>query len=269
MQCGDPGVITLDRGGEYTLVIGNDDPNGAGYGTYRIRLWEVPEPNAFEIDLDQQISKDDPGTGAGVIESPGATDIYTFSAESGQDVYFQVTNPPQSSDSIYWRVTDNVANVVFDTCLQCGDPGLQTLDLGGEYTITVDDRNSHGTGTYGIKAWSVPTPGEFDIEIGDSISRDDPEAGAGFIEAPGAHDYYTFTATAGQTVAFKVLETPNTSSSLYWRLEDEAGNELFNTCLDCGDPEPITFDQDGTYTIIVGSDNNPGLGAYEFELAEQ
>ncbi len=269
MQCGDPGVITLDRGGEYTLVIGNDDPTDAGYGTYRIRLWEVPEPNVFEVGLDQQISKDVPGIGAGVIESPGATDIYTFSAASGQDVYFQVTDPPQSSDAIYWRVTDNFGNDVFNTCLQCGDPGLQTLDLGGTYTITVDDGNSHGTGAYGIKVWSVPVPDGFDIEIGDSVSRDEPAEGAGFIEAPGSHDYYTFTATAGQTVLFRVLETPNTSSSLYWRLEDEAENELFNTCLDCGDQGPITFDHDGTYTIIVGSDNNPGLGAYEFELVEQ
>jgi serine/threonine protein kinase len=269
MQCGDPGVITLDRGGEYTLVVGNDDPNGAGYGTYRIRLWEVPEPNVFEISLDQSVTKDDPGTGAGFIESPGAVDTYTFSAESGQDVYFQVTNPPQTSDTIYWRVNDEVGNVVFDTCLQCGDPGLQTLDLGGLYTITVDDRSSHGTGAYGIKVWSVPPPETFEIQIGDAVARDDPGPGAGFIDAPGAHDYYTFTATAGQTVLFKVLETPNTSSSLYWRLEDEAENELFNSCLDCGDQGPITFDHDGTYTIIVGSDNNPGLGGYEFEVAEQ
>ena len=269
MQCGDPGVITLDRGGEYTLVVGNDDPNGAGYGTYLVKLWEVLPPNEFEINLDEQISRDQPGAGAGILESPGATDIYTFMAESGQDVYFQVTDPPQTSDSISWRVQDSVGNTVFETCLQCGDPGLQTLDLGGPYTITVDSIYNHGTGVYGIKVWSVPVPDQFEIQIGDTISRDQPGEGAGFIEAPGAHDYYTFTASAGQTVVFRVLETPNTASSLYWRLEDEAENELFNTCLDCGDQGPITFDQDGTYTIIVGSENNPGLGTYELEIVEE
>ena len=269
LQCGDPGVITLDRGGEYTLVVGNDDPSGAGYGTYRIKLWEVPPPDEFEISLDEQVSRNELGEGAGYIESPGASDVYTFTAESGQDVYFQVNKPPQSSDAIYWRVKDDVGNVVFDTCLQCGDPGLQTLDLGGTYTMTVDSSNSHGTGAYEIKVWSVPPPDTFEIEINYSVSRDDPGEGAGFIEAPGAHDIYTFTATAGQTVTLKVLKTPNTSSSLYWRLEDEAENELFNTCLDCGDPGPITFDHDGTYTIIVGSENNPGLGTYEFEISEQ
>ena len=73
----------------------------------------------------------------------------------------------------------------------------------------------------------------------------------------------------GQTVLFQVLEVPNTGTSLYWRLEDEAENELFNTCLDCGDFDPITFDRDGTYTIIVGSEDSPGLGTYEFQLIEQ
>ena len=269
LQCGDPGVITLDRGGTYKLTVGNNDPTGAGYGAYRIKLWEVPPPNTFEISLNQQISRDAPGEGAGYIETPGAKDIYTFTAEPGQDVYFQVNEPPKTNDSIYWRITDGAGNVIFNTCLQCGDPGLQTLESGGVYTVTVDSQNSHGMGAYGIKAWSVPPHDVFEIQLGDSVSRDNPGPGAGFIETPGAHDIYTFTATAGQTVVFSVLKTPNTGSSLYWRLEDEAQNELFNTCLDCGDPEPITFDHDGTYSIIVGSETSPGLGTYEFQLISQ
>ena len=269
LQCGDPGVVALDRGGTYKLTVGNNDPNGAGYGAYRIKLWEVPPPDEFEISLDEQISRGTPDEGAGYIESPGARDVYTFPAESGQAVYFQVSEPPKTNDSIYWRVEDEAGNVIFNTCLQCGDPGLQTLESGGVYTITVDSANSHGVGAYEIKVWSVPPPNEFEIEIGDSVSRDDPGPGAGFIEAPGAHDFYTFTASAGQTVLFKVLKTPNTGTSIYWRLEDEVENELFNTCLDCGDFEPITFDRDGTYTIIVGSENSPGLGTYEFQLVSQ
>jgi serine/threonine protein kinase len=269
LQCGDPGVIALDRGGTYKLTVGNNDPNGAGYGAYRIKLWPVPPPNTFEINLDQQISRDTPGAGAGYIESPGAKDVYTFTAELGQAVYFQVSEPPKTNDSIYWRVEDQAGNVIFNTCLQCGDPGLQTLESGGTYTMTVDSANSHGTGAYGVKVWSVPPPNQFEIQIGDSVSRDDPGPGAGFIEAPGAHDIYTFTASAGQTVLFQVIKVPNTGTSIYWRLEDEAQNELFNTCLDCNDSQPITFDHDGTYTIIVGSENSPGLGSYEFAIVDQ
>jgi len=269
LACGDPGVITLDRGGDYTLTVGNDDPEEAGYGTYRIKLWDVPPPDEFEISLDEQISEDELGDGAGYIESPGVLDIYTFEAEAGQDAYFQVTKPPQTGDSINWRVTDEAGNVLFDTCLQCDDPGLQTLDTGGIYTVTVGNTNSHAIGAYGIKIWSVPPPDEFQIQIGASISPDHPGPGAGFIEAPGAHDYYTFTATAGQTVDLNVIRVPNISTSIYWRMEDDSGNEIFNTCLDCEELQTITFDHDGTYTIIVGSDTNPGMGKYEFQIVEQ
>jgi len=269
LQCGDPGVITLDRGGEYTLTVGNNDPNGAGYGVYRIKLWEVPSPEVFEISLDDQISRDSPDAGAGFIESPGARDMYTFTAEADQDVYFQLNEPPQTNDAIYWRVEDEAGNVVFNSCLQCGDTGLQTLESGGTYTITVDSANSHGVGSYEFKVWSVPPHDVFEIEIGDTIARDAPGPGAGLIEAPGAHDIYNFTATAGQTVLFRVLKTPNTGSSIYWRLEDEAQNELFNTCLDCSETQSITVEVDGIYTIIVGSETSPGLGTYEFEISEE
>jgi serine/threonine protein kinase len=269
LQCGDPGVITLDRGGEYRLTVGNNDPDGAGYGAYRIKLWEVPPPDEFELSFDQQISRGSPGEGAGYIESPGAQDVYTLTAEAGQDAYFQVTRQPQTSDAIYWRIEDEAGNIVFNTCLQCGDPGLQTLESGGTYTITVDSANSHGVGAYEFKVWSVPPHDVFEIQIGSTVSRDNPGPGAGNIEAPGAHDIYTFTANAGQTVLFQVLKIPNTGTSIYWRLEDEAQNEIFNTCVDCSESQSITFEQDGTYTIIVGSETSPGLGTYEFQLIGQ
>ena len=115
----------------------------------------------------------------------------------------------------------------------------------------------------------MPPHDIFEIQIGDTVARDAPGPGAGLIEAPGAHDIYNFTATAGQTVLFQVLKTPNTGSSIYWRLEDEAQNELFNTCLDCSETQSITFESDGIYTIIVGSETSPGLGTYEFEISEE
>ena len=61
-------MIVLDRGGEYKITVGNNDPNGAGAGAYRFKLWPVPPPDVFEIGLDQQISRDVPGEGAGYID---------------------------------------------------------------------------------------------------------------------------------------------------------------------------------------------------------
>lgn len=269
MQCGDPGTITLDRGGTYTLTVGNDDPNGAGTGAYRIKLWDVPPPDTFEIELDELVSRDVPDTGAGYIENPGSSDEYTFTADSGQTVYFQVVEQPQTNDTINWVVFDEADNAIFDTCLQCGDPGLITLDHGGTYFIYVGNQSGAGTGTYQFRVWDVPPPDEFEINIGDRIAKNIPGPGAGFIETPGAQDIYTFTATPGQTVTFTVREQLTNYDSIDWRLVDEQGNEIFNTCLPCGDPGSLTLDRGGTYTLIVGSDTNPATGTYELQLLNQ
>ncbi len=267
MQCSDPGTITLDRGGTYTLTVGNDDPNGAGTGAYRIKLWDLPPPDTFEIKIEELVARDQPDTGAGYIENPGSTDEYVFTAHSGQTVYFQVVEQPQTEDSINWVVFDEVDNSIFDTCLKCGDPGLITLDHGGTYTIYVGNQSGAGTGTYQFRIWDVPPPDEFTIDIGDRLAKNIPGTGAGFIEKPGSHDIYTFTATAGQKVTFAVKQQLPNWDAIGWVLLDENGDEVFNTCLPCGDPGSITLDRGGSYTLIIGSDTTPATGAYELQVS--
>ena len=83
---------------------------------------------------------------------------------------------------------------------------------------------------------------------------------------PGEQDIYHFTATAGQTLTFTITQPPTTNDTMTWRLTDESGKELFNTCLQCGDPQPVKIESDGTYTLTVGSINSPGTGAYGFQI---
>lgn len=258
LECGDPGMTALVLGGTYTLTVGNDDPENAGVGEYRIQISEVPEPERFGIEFGEKITRDQPDAGAGFIESPGAQDVYTFNAEAGDDIYFQMNEAILTSGPISWNLSDESGTILFETCLQCGDPGVITMDRGGTYTLTVGGGTEYGTGAYSIVIWSVPAYQTFEIEIGDTVT--------GTIESPGAHNLYTFTATAGQTVAFTIFSAPQTRYSIQWRLEDVDENEFFDTCLSCGDPDPITFEKDGTYTIIIGSDTSPGTGEYEFQI---
>ena len=266
MQCGDPGAVTLDRGGTYTLTIGNDDLSNAATGTYRIKLWDLPPPDSFTINIGDKIAKDMPYKGAGFIEVPGANDIYTFTADPGQMVYFQIVQTPQTSDTIYWRLTDQVDQKIFDSCLQCGDPGVLTLEQGGTYTILVGNQNEPATGTYSIRVWNVAPPDTFTINIGDGIAKGIPGAGAGVIETPGAHDIYNFTMEESQSVIFQVKQGPQTNDTIYWRLVDQQGNEIFNTCLQCGDPGQFTLEA-GSYSVIVGNQNEPGTGTYQLGIS--
>jgi tRNA A-37 threonylcarbamoyl transferase component Bud32 len=267
LQCGDPGTTRLDRGGTYTLTVGGDDPASGGSGAYRIKLWDLPPPDSFSVNIDDEVSNGVPGPGAGYIETPGATDVYTFDADPGETVYFQVKEPPQSTDLLSWRVEDGLESIVFDTCLQCGDPGVKTLDRGGTYTITVGNQTGAATSTYGIKVWRVPPADEFAIQIGATISNGAPGPGAGYIETPGVQDIYTFSASAGQAVNLRVTQLPQANDLLYWRLVDELGNDVFNTCVQCGDPGSLTLDRGGTYKIIVGNVTGPATGTYGFEIS--
>ena len=88
LGCSEPGVRTLTKGGTYTLTIGND--KNPVTGTYQIQLFDVPPPNRFSIKIGDQIKEDVPGPGAGIIESPGAQDIYTFDARPRQKIYFRL-----------------------------------------------------------------------------------------------------------------------------------------------------------------------------------
>lgn len=266
LQCGDPGTVTFDQGGTYTLTVGQEETEGAGTGAYRIKLWDVPPPSSFALTLDEPVSDGVPGPGAGRVESPGASDIYTFSADPGQVVYFQVRQGPQTSDLIGWHLEDEVKNKLFDTCLQCGDPGRTTLERGGQYSLVVGNQTGPATGSYEIVAWNVPPADEFNIDIGATISRDVPGPGAGNIEVPGAQDIYRFNAAAGQQVQFLVKSTPQTDDLLGWRLADELGNEVFNTCLQCGDPGTLTLERGGAYMLIVGSDTSPATGSYQVQI---
>ena len=132
--------------------------------------------------------------------------------------------------------------------------------------MIVGSQNRPATGTYSIGVWSVPPPDTFTINVGDAIGRDTPGPGAGNIEAAGAHDIYNFTLTESQSITFQIKQPPQTNDTINWRLVDEQGNEIFNTCLQCGDQGPFTLEA-GEYSIIVGNQNQPGTGTYQLAIS--
>ncbi len=224
----------------------------------------------FEIAIGDEVSNGKPGKGAGNIESPGVRDIYMFSAQAGQTVYFQMIDFDFNinSSKVHWQVIDERGFEIFETCFSCGDPGNKILDNGGTYTLTVGDDKNPGMGTYSFKIWNVPPPDTFSVSIGQEISNGVPGAGAGNIESPGVKDIYTFTAQAGQTVFFEMVNYDISVDSLLmtWRVVDERGFEVFNTCFGCGDPGNKILDHGGTYTLTVGDDARPGMGTYKIKF---
>ena len=264
LGCGEPGVQVLTKGGSYTLTVGSD--NDRGTGTYELQLFAVPAPNQYSIKIGDAIKESVPGPGAGVIESPGAEDIYTFNAALRQNVYFRMWEHSTGLSYIKWQLTDDNGMSLFDSCLGCGEPGAQALARGGTYTLTVGNQKDPSSGTYRLQTYNIPPAERFSIKIGDKIKPGIPGSGAGRIEVPGAEDVYVFSATAGQKVAFHVSERGKGMDYIKWRLVDDNDMELFDACLACGEPAVQTLTRGGTYTLTVGNRRNPATGDYAFEL---
>jgi eukaryotic-like serine/threonine-protein kinase len=264
LGCSEPGVRTLTKGGTYTLTVGND--KNPATGTYQIQLIDVPPPSQFSIKIGDQIKEDVPGPGAGIIESPGAQDIYTFEARPRQKVYFRSWEHSAGMSYIKWQLTDSAGMQVFDTCLGCGEPGVQTLSKGGTYRLAVGHESNPATGTYRLQLYDVPLSKQFSIKIGDRIRPDIPGAGAGTIESPGTEDVYVFSATPGQKVSFRITERSKGMDYINWRLVDDNGMELFNSCLACGERGVHTLSKGGTYTLTIGNTRHPATGDYGFEI---
>jgi hypothetical protein len=149
MGYSEPGVQTLRRGGTYTLEIGSDRVPATG--VYRLQLFEVAPPQRFSVKIGDSIGENTPASGAGVIERPGAKDVYTFTAEAGQRVYFRKLDHTRGMELIDWRVTDADGTRVFDSKLGYGDPGAHVLRRGGMYTMEVGSDNNPATGSYRIQ----------------------------------------------------------------------------------------------------------------------
>jgi hypothetical protein len=216
----------------------------------------------FAIAIDDTVSNGVPEAGAGNIESPGALDIYTFTAEADRSVFFDVLSEDAGLVNTRWKLEAPDDSEVFEDNLR--DSGLVDLPQPGIYKLTVGDDNSGGTGTYSFKLQGVPLPDRFTINIGDTVSSTVPGNGSGNIEEPYVKDIYSFTATAGQRIFFDAINSSNSSFLIDWKLRAPDGS-IVREEFSFGDVGPITLATAGTYDLIIYLQNEQ-LSTYSFKL---
>ncbi|MFT5194981.1 MAG: hypothetical protein ACI85U_001996 [Candidatus Promineifilaceae bacterium] len=257
-------VVHLDEGGTYTLTVGLDQDWGET-GTYSFKIWDVPAPNKFAINVGDTVADGVPGAGAGNIETPGVQDIYTFNVDPNQELFFEMIerNGLTQTD---WRL-ESSSGAVFQKSMFSGNQDVPNLVDSGVYTLTIGlDEDWGETGTYSFKVWDVPAPDQFVINIGDTVSNGVPGAGAGNIESPGRNDIYTFNATAGQQLQVNMLER-NGLTQIDWQLSAPDDSVVFKSSLFSGNKGPFDISQTGVYTLTVGLDEDWGeSGTYSFSV---
>jgi hypothetical protein len=138
----DVGTVTIPTTGTYTLTVYGFD---SAVGTYTATLWNVPTPTPVAIGVGDTVSNGVPVAGAGNLETPGSSDVYTFSATAGQVVNFDGLNPCGGGfPDLRWTVKGPSNEVVFENLGLSGcvaDPGNRTLPATGTYTMTVFGAN--------------------------------------------------------------------------------------------------------------------------------
>ena len=272
VACLSPGVLTLRKGGAYRLTCGTGmrlsfDPAPPNTGAYEFKIWAVPPAQRFTIQIGDVVTNGVPAVGAGVLEVPGEQDLYTFTATPGQKVYFQKLGAYEAFDFMGWALRDGVGERIFDEGFNTFEPWAFTLTRGGAYTLLVDDRDFFTTGPYQFQLWNVPAPETFAVRVGDTVTEGGPRAGAGRIETPGSKDLYTFRADPGEKVLVNIIDGPPTTLDL--TLQDETGEQIFRSCLGCGDSETLVLSRGGNYTITVGDDYDSWTGPYQFQIQRE
>ncbi len=223
-----------------------------------------PEANArgindsFVIGLEQPVSNGIPGPGAGNLESPGATDTYSFTIARPTTIFAQELSGPCA---FKWTLTSPTNAVIFNDTTFCNtSPGLRVLTEIGTYTIVVAAAGN-ATGTYSFTLWNVDPAEQFTLSLEQVVSNGVPGPGAGNIEEPGAKDIYSFVIPTPTDIYAQDLSG---GCSLRWKLTAPSGTTVFDDAAICiTDPGVFSLTEVGTYSVTVSSASG-GVGNYSF-----
>ncbi len=136
--------VVLPLTGAYTLTLrgnGVDDT-----GTYSFVLLLAPGSEVFSISIGDTVSDGVPATGAGHLEGPGSTDVYSFSGLAGQGVSFE--HLAGSNVALGWRLVAPDGAELFDGFL--GDREV-VLPATGSYSLVVRGNGPADAGTYSFR----------------------------------------------------------------------------------------------------------------------
>jgi RHS repeat-associated protein len=148
--CLDLGRFDVPAAGTYTVVIGEGGPETGRYG---FRLIRVGPDGAFTIEAGETIAVDQPGAGAGRIETPGSIDRYSFRAAAGDwiSVVDLVTGAASCID-LRWDLLDPTGSSLYSDQILCEGAERPAIaaPASGLYTLQVRG-DSAAVGTYGMR----------------------------------------------------------------------------------------------------------------------
>jgi len=161
VSCNQPGEYELPESGLYISRL-SADPGESG--TLIVARNLVPDPQVFDVG-DNDMLGSGLGTGAGMIEVPGAVDIYRIDGTAGMRLTFSFLQRNSRLFFGQWQLVDPNGVTLFDTILpSVGTPRNIDLVTNGTYLLRVDGGDdwpsdeTRGYGEYSILLSVGPSP---------------------------------------------------------------------------------------------------------------
>ncbi len=234
----DQDPILLNESGTYNLLV---DGQLDQIGDFEFRINEVTPNLPLPVPFDTEIS--------GAVELAGVVRAYSFSVNTGQQLYLD-TQVGQTS-LLRFRFLDSTNQVIQEGSFL--DSGPMTIPANGEFLLQIDGVGD-ATEDFRFVLWDVPEhavePLLFEVPI------------TGSIAVPGQVQRYDFAADAGDGIEFDAIFGSN--HLVTYSLVSPSGTELFTSN---GDETIASLPETGTYSLEVDGFGD-AIGDYSFRVLD-
>lgn len=198
----------------------------------------------------------------GAISVAGERDVYSFTLENEERVYFDALS---NVSRLNWSLSGPTGTIIANRSFVSSD--AQSIGDGsvllrpGSYSITVQDTDG-ATDAYSFRVLKFSSAAL--ISTGTTITGD--------LAPANSTRLYQFTAAAGDRFIFDQISRVGIPNS-YWKLYDPYGNHVFNQSFgsDVGMANPISLSAAGRYVLAIeGYIADVGAtGSFSFNIVPQ
>ncbi|GAA3140035.1 hypothetical protein GCM10010466_33890 [Planomonospora alba] len=236
---------TLPVTGTYSVTW---DPKDAKTGSIALRLFGVPDAVTGAVAVGA------PSTLTTTV--PGQTASWSFAGVEGQRIAFGVSGLTGAASASISK-PDGTRLFGSTYCSAACAFDTTTLPMTGTYTLLVDPTDVH-TGPITVSALEGDVTGSLTV-------------GGGPVKltttGPGQRAYWTFAGTAGQRIAFALVD--GTFSGAYASVRKPDGTDLFRStwCKASCAFDTVSLPVDGTYTVVVDP-SKTAVGSISAQVTE-
>lgn len=259
-------AVRAAEDGTYLVIAGDNTPNWAGSGNYRLTMAKTGSPLVISpSDEGGQLPNGTQQIGA--IDT-GDIDTWTFTANAGDNIIVRMGETTTATLTSQLRLYGPDG-----TLLDAASGGTATevsakTSTGGTILLVASDLSNGWAGVGNYRLTLALMPETFTISAGDEGGAL-PQTGSVTGEiTTGDVDMWRFEANAGNVIDIQMAEQNGTALTPQLRLYDVNGQLLSSKYNASLADIPFTVTQSGLYTVVAADFSNgyAGTGTYQLTV---